>query len=142
MLIDEITSKAAKIWDISEDEVIYKDGILSSRTDSELNMTLREFADQIHWPVVSSASVDLEEAAGGFGTHIVDLEIDPETGKTDVIRYTVLQDVGKAIHPSYVEGQLQGGATQGIGWALNEEYFMSEDGKMLNSSYLDYRMLL
>ena len=141
MLIDEITSKAAKIWDLSEDEVVYKDGILSSRTDSELNMTLREFADQNPFgPVVSSASVDLEEAAGGFGTHIVDLEIDPETGKTDVIRYTVLQDVGKAIHPSYVEGQLQGGATQGIGWALNEEYFMSEDGKMLNSSYLDYRM--
>ena len=72
-------------------------------------MTLREFADQNPFgPVVSSASVDLEEAAGGFGTHIVDLEIDPETGKTDVIRYTVLQDVGKAIHPAYVEGQLQG----------------------------------
>ena len=141
MLIDEITNKAAKIWDLSEDEIIYSDGVISSKTDSELKMTLREFADKNPFgPVVSSASVDLEEAAGGFGTHIVDLEIDPETGKTDVIRYTVLQDVGKAIHPAYVEGQLQGGATQGIGWALNEEYFMSDQGTMLNSSYLDYRM--
>ena len=69
-----------------------------------------------------------------------DLEIDPETGKTDVVRYTAVQDVGTAIHPSYVEGQMQGGAAQGIGWALNEEYFMNDAGTMVNSTYLDYRM--
>ena len=62
------------------------------------------------------------------------------TGKVDILRYTALQDVGKAIHPSYVEGQIQGGAVQGIGWALNEEYFMDDEGLMLNSSFLDYRM--
>ena len=72
--------------------------------------------------------------------HIVDLDIDPETGKTDIVRYTAIQDVGTAIHPSYVEGQMQGGAVQGIGWALNEEYFMRDDGSMANSSFLDYRM--
>jgi CO/xanthine dehydrogenase Mo-binding subunit len=72
--------------------------------------------------------------------HIADIEIDLATGKSDIIRYTALQDVGTAIHPSYVEGQLQGGAVQGIGWALNEEYFMQDDGKMANSSFLDYRM--
>ena len=68
------------------------------------------------------------------------MEVDPETGKVDVLRFTIVQDAGKAIHPSYVEGQMQGGAVQGIGWALNEEYFMSEDGRMMNSSLLDYRM--
>jgi CO/xanthine dehydrogenase Mo-binding subunit len=72
--------------------------------------------------------------------HIVDLDIDVETGKTDVVRYTAIQDVGTAIHPSYVEGQLQGGAVQGIGWALNEEYYMLNNGSMANSSFLDYRM--
>ena len=51
-----------------------------------------------------------------------------------------MQDVGKAIHPSYVEGQLQGGAGQGIGWALNEEYIFNSEGNMMNSSFLDYRM--
>jgi len=66
--------------------------------------------------------------------------VDPETGKVDVIRYTAFQDVGTAVHPSYVEGQIQGGVAQGIGWALNEEYVFSEDGTMLNSSFLDYRM--
>ena len=57
-------------------------------------------------------------AAAASRTHIVDVEVDPETGKVQVLRYTAVQDVGKAIHPSYVEGQMQGGAVQGIGWAL------------------------
>jgi len=70
----------------------------------------------------------------------VDVEVDPETGKVTILRYTAVQDAGKAIHPSYVENQMQGGAVQGIGWALNEEYYYNEDGHMVNSSFLDYRM--
>ena len=140
-LIDEIIEKAALKWDINKNDVEYSDGVIKSKTDSALTMTIQEIAsDSPGGPIVSSASVDLEEAGGGFAVHIVDLEIDEETGKTDVVNYTAIQDVGKAIHPSYVEGQMQGGAAQGIGWALNEEYFMSDDGVMLNSSYLDYRM--
>jgi CO/xanthine dehydrogenase Mo-binding subunit len=77
---------------------------------------------------------------GAFATHIVDLQVDPETGKVTILRYTAVQDVGKAIHPSYVEGQMQGGAVQGIGWALNEEYFYNDTGVMANASFLDYRM--
>ena len=140
-LIEEIITKTSLIWDINKDEIEYSDGVVRSKTDSALKMNLKEFANSNPFgPAVSTASVDLEEAGGGFAVHIVDLEIDEETGKTDVIDYTTIQDVGKAIHPSYVEGQMQGGAAQGIGWALNEEYFMSQDGVMLNSSYLDYRM--
>ena len=140
-LIEEIITKTSLIWDISKDEIEYSDGVVKSKTDSALKMNLKQFAGSNPFgPAVSTASVDLEEAGGGFAVHIVDLEIDEETGKTDVIDYTTIQDVGKAIHPSYVEGQMQGGAAQGIGWALNEEYFMSQDGIMLNSSYLDYRM--
>lgn len=76
----------------------------------------------------------------GFATHIVDVAVDPETGKTQILRYTAVQDVGKAIHPSYVEGQIQGGAVQGIGWAMNEEYFYDDRGTMRNTGFLDYRM--
>ena len=72
--------------------------------------------------------------------HIVDVEVDRETGKVDILRYTALQDAGKAVHPGYVEGQIQGGAVQGIGWALNEEYVFNDEGQMVNSSFLDYRM--
>ena len=68
------------------------------------------------------------------------MEVDPDTGKVTVLRYTAVQDAGKAIHPSYVEGQMQGGAVQGIGWALNEEYFYTDKGTMANASFLDYRM--
>jgi xanthine dehydrogenase molybdenum-binding subunit len=71
---------------------------------------------------------------------MVDLEVDPDTGKVAILRYTAFQDVGKAIHPSYAEGQIQGAVAQGIGWALHEEYFINDQGHMVNASYLDYRM--
>ena len=71
---------------------------------------------------------------------VVDVEVDPDTGKVDILRVTIVQDAGKAIHPAYVEGQMQGGVAQGIGWALNEEYFYNEKGDLVNASLLDYRM--
>ena len=77
-----------------------------------------------------------------FAVHIADIKVDKDTGHTTVVRYTAIQDAGKAIHPGYVEGQFQGGAVQGIGWALNEEYVWSEDGVMENAGFLDYRIPL
>ena len=91
-------------------------------------------------PVVGSANLDPKGAGSAFATHVVDVEVDPDTGKVTILRYTALQDAGKAVHPSYVEGQIQGGVVQGIGWALNEEYFMGDDGRMQNATFLDYRM--
>ncbi len=142
-LADEMKKRAAMIWGIEESDVQFEDGVFSSSTDPELNLHFRDLASRLGdtgGPVTSTGSVDLEDAGGGFGVHIADVDVDPETGKTDVVRYTVVQDAGKAIHPAYVEGQMQGGAVQGIGWALNEEYFMSDDGVMANSTFLDYRM--
>jgi CO/xanthine dehydrogenase Mo-binding subunit len=89
---------------------------------------------------VGRANLDPRGPGSAFATHIVDVEVDPETGKVEILRYTAAQDAGKAIHPDYVEGQIQGGVVQGIGWALNEEYFMNDEGAMVNSSLLDYRM--
>ena len=91
-------------------------------------------------PIIVEGHVCRPRRRRAFGTHIVDVEVDPETGKVEILRYTAVQDVGTAIHPSYVEGQIQGGVVQGIGWALNEEYFYDDDGRMVNSSFLDYRM--
>ena len=83
--------------------------------------------------------MNAQGAGPGFGAHICDVEVDRETGQVTILRYTAVQDVGRAIHPSYVEGQIQGGAAQGIGWALNEEYIYDKDGKMENAGFLDYR---
>jgi CO/xanthine dehydrogenase Mo-binding subunit len=91
-------------------------------------------------PISAEVSLNAQGAAPGFAVHVCDVEVDPETGQVTVLRYTAAQDVGRAIHPSYVEGQVQGGAAQGIGWALNEEYVFDADGRMENPGFLDYRM--
>ena len=90
-------------------------------------------------PISAEVSLNAQGAGPGFATHICDVEVDPETGHVKILRYTAVQDVGRAIHPSYVEGQIQGGVTQGVGWALNEEYIYDKDGRMENPGFLDYR---
>ena len=88
-------------------------------------LTLKQIAAKAHstgGPIAGHHEVNTQGAGVSFGTHIADVEVDPETGHVTVLRYLVVQDAGKAIHPAYVEGQYQGGAAQGIGWALNEEY--------------------
>ena len=114
-----------------------------SSAAAELTMTFKELAGQLAstgGPIVGRAAVEPRGVGGSFAGNIVDVEVDPETGKVTILRFTVVQDAGKAIHPSYVEGQMQGGSVQGIGWALNEEYYMSDEGQMMNPSLLDYRM--
>ena len=106
-------------------------------------MTFKEMAGKLNatgGPIIGRAAVSPGSPGNAFATHIVDVEVDPGTGKVTILRYTSVQDAGKAIHPTYVEGQMQGGVAQGIGWALNEEYFYNDEGKMMNASFLDYRM--
>ena len=142
-LKEQMIERVGMIWDIDPKTIELDDGVFQSKTDTELRMTFRELAEQLNGtggPIVGRAALSATGVGAAFAGCIADVEVDPETGKVDVLRFTIVQDAGKAIHPSYVEGQMQGGAVQGIGWALNEEYFMSDDGQMLNSSLLDYRM--
>ena len=139
----KMIDRAAKIWEVEAEDVDLVDGSFLHKSDTDLKMTFKELCGRLNntgGPISSQVSVDPRGAGGAFSTHIVDVEVDPETGKVDILRYTAVQDAGKAIHPSYVEGQIQGGVVQGIGWALNEEYFFNEEGGMVNSSFLDYRM--
>ncbi|MCH2506437.1 MAG: molybdopterin-dependent oxidoreductase, partial [Dehalococcoidia bacterium] len=139
----QLIQRAARIWDVSADDVEYTNGVVSHKSDSELKLTFKQLAPRLvgsGGPVVGRGNVNPAGVGNSFAVHIVDVEVDPDTGKVDVLRYTALQDVGKAIHPSYVEGQIQGGVVQGIGWALNEEYVYNQSGSMDNSSFLDYRM--
>lgn len=117
--------------------------MLTDRRNPERRLTFRDLARRLNatgGPIICRANLAPRGVGAGFGFQIVDVEVDRETGKTQILRYTALQDVGKAIHPSYVEGQIQEEAGQGIGWALNEEYLFNAKGAMLNASFLDYRM--
>jgi len=142
-MVKELKTRASILWEIDETDIEFINGVFRSTKEAELKLSIKELAEKLGvtgGPVSTTSSVNMAAGGNGYAVHICDLEIDPETGKTDVIRYTAIQDVGTAIHPSYAEGQIQGGVVQGIGWALNEEYFINDDGSMANYSFLDYRM--
>ncbi|HJN86265.1 MAG TPA: xanthine dehydrogenase family protein molybdopterin-binding subunit [Dehalococcoidia bacterium] len=139
----QMVERAARIWEASAEDVEYVDGVISHKSDSKLRFTFRELAGRLlstGGAITGKCNIDPSGEGNAFSVHLVDVEVDPETGKTNILRYTAIQDVGKAVHPSFVEGQMQGGAAQGIGWALNEEYFFNDRGQMMNPSFLDYRM--
>jgi CO/xanthine dehydrogenase Mo-binding subunit len=133
----------AEVVRIGPEDVTYADGVFGCDKDASKTMTFKDMAAQMArmgGPITGRATSQPRGVGGAFATHIVDVEVDPETGKVTILRYTATQDAGRAIHPSYVEGQIQGGVVQGIGWALNEEFVYNQDGNMVNSSFLDYRM--
>jgi CO/xanthine dehydrogenase Mo-binding subunit len=142
----EMCKRAAKMWGIDEDAVIWEDGYAkpAGANAGEFEpLSLAKIARKsanTGGPIAGHHEVNADGAGVSFGVHLVDVEVDPETGFTKILRYTVFQDAGKAIHPDYVEGQMQGGAVQGIGWALNEEYIYGEDGRLQNAGFLDYRI--
>ena len=144
--IGKMCARAAKIWGIDEDAVEWRDGAAHPAGPNAGQfppMTLADIAAvsfQTGGPIAGHHEVNVDGAGVSFGVHLVDLEVDSETGATKVLRYTVFQDAGKAVHPDYVEGQMQGGAVQGIGWALNEEYIYGKDGRLQNAGFLDYRI--
>ena len=139
----QLIDRAAAIWETTPDQVEYVDGEIRHVSDSELRTSLKELAPNLNTtggPIVGRANLNNPGAGGAHAAHIVDIEVDPDTGKVEILRYTAFQDAGTAINPDFVEGQIQGGAVQGIGWALNEEYYMGDEGQMMNTSLLDYRM--
>ena len=144
-VIDQLKRRAAMIWDISPDAVDWRDGCAvpaGANAGSFDPLPLAEIAikaARTGGPIGAEVSVNAQGAGPAFATHVCDVEVDPETGHVTVLRYTAAQDVGRAIHPSYVEGQIQGGVTQGIGWALNEEYIYDKLGRLENPGFLDYR---
>jgi len=141
--VRQLKERAARFWQIKPEDVDFIDGKLISKNNGVPPMTIKEVATKFGrtgGPVSGQAGVSARGAVGTFAGCCVDVEVDPETGKVQILRATVAQDAGKAIHPSYVEGQMQGGTAQGIGWALNEEYIYDEKGNLRNAGFLDYRM--
>jgi CO/xanthine dehydrogenase Mo-binding subunit len=145
-VIVELKKRAAVIWDISPEAVEWKDGKVypaGPNAGSFEPLSLAEIAGKAArtgGPISAEVQINAQGQGPGFTTHICDVEVDRETGYVKILRYTAIQDVGRAIHPSYVEGQMQGGVAQGVGWALNEEYVYDKDGRLENPGFLDYRV--
>lgn len=144
--VKELCRRAALKWGIDEEAVDWVDGcaVPSGPNAGDFDplplAKITRSMGRTGGPINGHFEATPEGAGVSFGTHIVDAEIDPDTGHVTILRYTVVQDAGKAVHPTYVEGQFQGGAAQGIGWALNEEYIYGEDGRLQNAVFLDYRI--
>jgi len=142
--VAQMKGRAAAVWNVTADQVDWVDGV-AINTMGEGSLTMAEIcasAGRTGGPIVGKASLNARGAGPSFAVHLADVDIDRDTGKVTVLRYTAAQDAGKAIHPGYVEGQYQGGAAQGIGWALNEEYVFDKDGRLENPGFLDYRIPL
>jgi CO/xanthine dehydrogenase Mo-binding subunit len=144
-VIKDLCKRAALIWDVDPEGVIWEDGFAKpagANVGDFEPLSLKELAAKSSatgGPITAAASVNAGGQAPGFSTQFCDVEVDPETGKVTILRFVAAQDVGRAIHPSYVEGQIQGGVVQGIGWALNEEYIYNAKGQLDNPGFLDYR---
>ena len=144
--IADMCTRAAKTWGVDPEGVVWEDGHArpaSSNVGDFKPMSIKEIAAKrasTGGPITSAAGVNPAAVAPGYATQFCDVEVDPDTGKVTILRFVAAQDVGRAIHPSYVEGQIQGGVVQGIGWALNEEYIYNDKGQMENAGFLDYRI--
>ena len=139
----ELCRRAAQTMGVDEAEVEWVDGAAVSSSHGGEPLTLAAITAQAKrtgGPLTATASLNAAGAGPSFAVHCADVKVDEETGQTTIVRYTAVQDAGTAIHPSYVEGQMQGGSVQGIGWALNEEYIFSSDGVLMNPGFLDYRI--
>ena len=139
----QMAARAALLWRRPVEDVVFTDGVFTCTTHPAECISFQELAGKLMstgGSVTCSASANSTGVGPIFAGNIVDVEVDPETGKVQILRYTTFLDAGLAVHPSYVEGQMQGGTVQGIGWALNEEYFFTADGTLANGSFLDYRM--
>ncbi len=137
-LIAKAREKAANVLEASVDDIEYSSGWLTV-VGTDKRVGLFEIAKD---EKSARLSVDSEGEVDGpswpNGTHICEVEIDPETGVTRVVRYTTVDDVGVAVNPMLVTGQVHGGVAQGIGQALYEGVSYDAEGQLLTASYQDY----
>ncbi|MHC4661034.1 MAG: xanthine dehydrogenase family protein molybdopterin-binding subunit [Planctomycetota bacterium] len=151
---------AAEKFKVEPDKVIFENGVFYPEGGSpDKGLRVDKVARSIHfrpqgWPCIATYYYDppheLQDqktlkgnvsSTYAYGTHACRVRIDPETGKIKILKFVAAHDVGKVINPLGIEGQLQGGLAQGIGYALTEE-MVYEKGRMLNPTFLDYKLIM
>ncbi len=146
-LLEQLKARVAAVLEASPQDIIYECKRFWVQGSPERGMTLAEIAQRTirsGGAVMSFASASETFSsvalAPNAAAHVVDVEVDRDTGQVKILRYTTFQDVGLCVNPDQVEGQMQGGATQGIGWALSETYLVDDKGAVRNANLLDYRL--
>jgi len=143
-VIDQMKAKMAARFGVDPEYVEYEDGNFFARDNQDTKVPFKQAGSLVTKNgsnIVATASNDTDmRPANGYAMSVADVEVDPDTGKVQLLDFTIFQDVGKCVNPTQVENQMQGGAVQGIGWALSEEYVFDDQGLMRNASFLDYRM--
>jgi CO/xanthine dehydrogenase Mo-binding subunit len=137
---------AARRLEASPEELEMADGVIRLNGSDEKKIDFRRigrittgFAAP-HAAIVGSGAISTRKMAPGFTAQAAEVEVDPETGEITLLGFAIAQDAGFAINPLSVAGQMEGGASQGIGIALSEEMLYDEQGRLINGNLLDYRM--
>ena len=149
-IITKATKIAAHMLETDEDKVSFEDGVFSI-PDSNQTLTFAEVAfsayvpgnfplDELEPGLSEKAFYDPANFTYPAGTHICEVEVDPDTGCTEIVSFVAVDDFGNVINPMIVEGQVHGGLAQGIGQALMEHGVYDSDGQLITGSYMDYTM--
>lgn len=143
---EKILRAAAEYLEANPEDLELKDGFVSVRGVPGRGISLEElgqktFAGQRGLaPIVAEGESSIGRQAPGFTAQVVEVEVDPDTGLVRPGRFLAVQDVGRAINPLTIEGQVHGGATQGLGWALMEQLVYDEQGELITATFLEYAL--
>ena len=141
-ILEKSKPVAAQLLNVSQDQLYFANGVWSA--DGVSSLSISQIAKRLYLDGQTTLLNSTGEASSGAtypnGCHIAEVEIDPETGVTEIIQYIAVDDVGVAISPSLVQGQIHGGIVQGIGQAFYEQAVYDESGQLLTGSFMDYAM--
>ena len=146
-LLEQLRVRAAAALEASPQDIVYERKRFWVQGSPERGVTLADVARRtvrsggaVMGYGSASETFSLVALAPNAAAHVADVEVDRETGQVKILRYTTFQDVGVCVNPDQVEGQMQGGATQGIGWGLAETCVFDDSGAVRNANLLDYRL--
>jgi CO/xanthine dehydrogenase Mo-binding subunit len=141
---EKLLAAASQELEIAPDDLEVVDGEVRAVGAPDRSITVEEIARRTlrfggrHEPIEGHGGSAQTVGAPSVAAHLSHVRVDRETGEVELLKHVIAQDVGRALNPALVEGQMRGGATQGIGWALYEELAHDEDGRLLTGSFLDY----
>jgi len=141
---DKVLAAASQELEIAPDDLEVIDGVVSAVGAPDRSITVEELAKKAlrfggqYEPIEGHGGSAQTRGAPSVAAHLSHVRVDRETGEVEILHHVIAQDVGRALNPALVEGQMRGGATQGLGWALFEELYHDEDGRLLTGSFLDY----